>query len=118
MLNVRADGYFARWSLAGLHGKAIPARLWPPKRLNQRGPLFNMRQIRIAFLVPFLLGTTTALASSVSVGPITCSSRSDFIEMQDCITRKHSDGGASGRCKVITTYRGKKISTQVIGTMK
>ena len=76
-----------------------------------------MKQVAIGF-VALVAATGTAWASSASVGPLTCWTTAESIEMQGCAVQQGGDGGTFGRCTVITTSGDKKITTRLVGVMK
>jgi hypothetical protein len=79
----------------------------------------SMKQQSALGIVVLLLGTPAAFGSSASVGPLTCWTAYGTIEMQDCTARSSIDGGAFGRCTIITTEPdGRRIVTKLDGTMK
>jgi len=69
-------------------------------------------------IVLLLLSASTAWASSASVGPLTCWTTDGTIEMVDCSSQSNPDGGAVGRCTIITAPDGRRMVTRVDGVMK
>ena len=76
-----------------------------------------MKQVAIGF-VALVAATGTAWASSASVGPLTCWSTAESIEMQGCAVQKAGNGGGFGRCTVVTKSGATRITTRLVGEMK
>jgi len=67
----------------------------------------------ITLATAVIVGSAT-VASSASLGPVTCRSMSGTLVMRDCAAKTTEDGGGFGRCTIITTGSdGKRIVTKI-----